>query len=212
MITIPLAKSLSCSAISRRSFILGLLAVQGCSTVSGPVSPLPAEGPYASELFPVRPVNRSKFAKDLQPVTVAKRMDATPGSIIVDPHNKHLYFVESQGTVRRYGIAVGKSGYSWRGTATIERKAKWPAWHPTDDMHAETPGLPKRIEPGSANPLGARALYLFVNGRDTLYRIHGTNEPWTIGTEASSGCIRMLNEDIIELYEKVQVGATVQVL
>lgn len=79
-------------------------------------------------------------------------------------------------------------------------------------MHAETPGLPKRIEPGPANPLGARALYLFANGRDTLYRIHGTNEPWTIGTEASSGCIRMLNEDIIELYEKVKVGATVRVL
>ncbi len=212
MITIPLAKSLGCSAISRRSFILGLLAVQGCSTVSGAVSSLPTEGPYASELFPVRPVNRSKFARDLQPVTMAKQVDATPGSIIVDPHNKHLYFVESQGTVRRYGIAVGKSGYSWRGTATIERKAKWPAWHPTDDMHAETPGLPKRIEPGPANPLGARALYLFVNRRDTLYRIHGTNEPWTIGTEASSGCIRMLNEDIIELYEKVKVGATVQIL
>ncbi|QKJ94344.1 L,D-transpeptidase (plasmid) [Agrobacterium pusense] len=212
MITIPLAKSLAGSAVSRRSFILGLLAVHGCSTVGGAVSSLPAEGPYASELFPVRPVNRSKFARDLQPVTMAKQVDATPGSIIVDPHNKHLYFVESQGTVRRYGIAVGKSGYSWRGMATIERKAKWPAWHPTDDMHAETPGLPKRIEPGPANPLGARALYLFVNGRDTLYRIHGTNEPWTIGTEASSGCIRMLNEDIIELYEKVQVGATVQVL
>ncbi|PLP55686.1 hypothetical protein CYK37_29000 [Mesorhizobium loti] len=212
MKTIPLAKSLSCSAISRRSFILGLLAVQGCGTVSGPVSPLPGESPYSSELFPVRPVNRGKFAKDLQPVTMAKRIDASPGSVVIDPHNKHLYFIESQGTVRRYGIAVGKTGYSWRGVATINRKVKWPAWYPTDDMHAETPGLPKRIEPGPANPLGARALYLFSDGRDTLYRIHGTNEPWTIGTEASSGCIRMLNEDIIELYEKVKVGATVQVL
>ncbi|MFK4823100.1 L,D-transpeptidase [Ochrobactrum quorumnocens] len=212
MTTIPLAKSVSYSAISRRSFILGLLAVQGCSTVSGTMSPSPDESPYSSEPFPVRPVNRGKFAKDLQPVTMAKKVDAPPGAIIVDPHSKHIYYVESQGTVRRYGIAVGKTGYSWRGTATIERKAKWPAWHPTDDMHAETLGLPKRIAPGPANPLGARALYLFSDGRDTLYRIHGTNEPWTIGTEASSGCIRMLNEDIIELYEKVQTGAKVQVL
>lgn len=212
MTAIPLTTSLCRSAISRRSFIIGLLAVQGCSTGSGNVSPSLDASPYSSEQFPVRPVNRGKFAKDLQPVTMAKQVDAAPGSVIVDPRNKHLYFVESPNTVRRYGIAVGKTGYSWRGTATIERKAKWPAWHPTDDMHAETPGLPKRIEPGPANPLGARALYLFADGRDTLYRIHGTNEPWTIGTEASSGCIRMLNEDIIELYEKVQVGATVRVL
>ncbi|WP_455297003.1 L,D-transpeptidase [Brucella pituitosa] len=212
MTPISLAKPLCRPAISRRSFLLGLLAVQGCSTGSGTLSPSVGENPYSSELFPVRPVNRGKFAKDLQPVTMAKQVDASPGSVIVDPHNKHLYFVESPTTVRRYGIAVGKTGYSWRGNATIERKAKWPAWHPTDDMHAETPGLPKRIEPGPANPLGARALYLFSDGRDTLYRIHGTNEPWTIGTEASSGCIRMLNEDIIKLYEKVKIGATVQVL
>lgn len=131
------------------------------------------------------------------------------GSIIVDTSLKQLFFVESATTVRRYGIAVGASGHAWKGIARIERKAKWPAWYPTDDMHSQTPGLPRRIGPGPANPLGARALYLFQGGHDTLYRIHGTSEPWTIGTEASSGCIRMLNEDIIELFERVPVGAQV---
>nr|WP_247871791.1 L,D-transpeptidase [Ochrobactrum sp. LM19] len=197
--------------VSRRKFLLGLLALQACSATSENLPQTSGATAYSSEPYPIRPINRSKFAKDLQPVTMAGTTDAASGSIVVDPRNKHLYFVESPGVVRRYGIAVGKSGYSWRGLATIERKAKWPAWHPTDDMHAETPGLPKRIEPGPANPLGARALYLYSNGQDTLYRIHGTNEPWTIGTEASSGCIRMLNEDIIELYEKVKTGAQVEV-
>lgn len=182
--------------------------MQGCNTANNYSF---GHSSYAQEQFSVRQINRNKFAKDLQPVTLTMQINAAPGSIIVDPHSKHLYFVEAPNQVRRYGIAVGKAGYSWQGIATIERKAIWPAWHPTDDMHVETPGLPKRIEPGPANPLGARALYLYSEGKDTLYRIHGTNEPWSIGTEASSGCIRMLNEDIIELYDKVKTGARVQV-
>ncbi|MGO4835459.1 L,D-transpeptidase, partial [Rhizobiaceae sp. 2RAB30] len=124
---------------------------------------------------------------------------------------RHLYLVESNEKAMRYGIAVGTAGYAWKGNATVGRKATWPAWYPTDEMRAASPGMPARIPPGADNPLGARALYLYQNGRDTLYRIHGTSEPWTIGTQASSGCIRMFNEDVIALYAKVSVGAKVVV-
>ncbi len=134
-----------------------------------------------------------------------------PGAVVVDTSNRHLYLVESATTAMRYGIAVGKAGYSWKGLASVGRKTAWPAWYPTDDMKVASPGIPARIPPGPDNPLGARALYLYSGGKDTLIRIHGTSEPWTIGTEASSGCIRMLNEDVIELFAKVNVGTPVVV-
>ncbi len=134
-----------------------------------------------------------------------------PGAVVVDTSNRHLYLVESATTAMRYGIAVGKAGYSWKGRAYVGRKAVWPAWYPTDDMKVASPGIPAHIPPGADNPLGARALYLYSGGKDTLIRIHGTSEPWTIGTEASSGCIRMFNEDVIELFAKVNVGTPVVV-
>lgn len=164
---------------------------------------------FAQEPFPIRPVNRGRFAEAHRPARIPMAMAEAPGTIIVDTASRQLFFVEDETRVLRYGVAVGASGHAWKGRAEIGRKAKWPAWYPTDDMRSATPDLPRRIEPGPHNPLGARALYLYQDGRDTLYRIHGTSEPWTIGTEASSGCIRMINEDIIELYDKVAVGATV---
>lgn len=167
---------------------------------------------YANEAYPVRVVDRGKFAARLRPATVPAPTGYPAGSIIVVTGQKQLYFIRGDGTADRYGIAVGASGYSWKGNAVIGRKAVWPAWYPTDDMKRNVEGLPPRIAPGADNPLGARALYLFQDGRDTLYRIHGTSEPWTIGTEASSGCIRMLNEDIIDLYGKTRNGATVVVM
>ena len=167
---------------------------------------------YVSEPYPVRIVDRRKVAARYQPAVVPAPIGYAPGTIVVDTGAKQLYLVEADGKARRYGIAVGASGHSWSGTATVGRMSKWPAWYPTDDMHGQVPQLPRRIEPGPANPLGARALYLYKNGVDTLYRIHGTSEPWTIGTEASSGCIRMLNEDAIDLYSRVSVGAVVVVL
>lgn len=164
---------------------------------------------YAGEAYEVLIVDRKKFDRRFWP-TVVKAPEPHPeGTILVDTQQRYLYLFEPGGNARRYGIAVGASGHAWSGTAAVGRKAKWPAWFPTDDMRNQTPGLPKRIEPGTHNPLGARALYLFQDGRDTLYRIHGTSEPWTIGTEASSGCIRMLNEDAIDLYDRVQPGAIV---
>lgn len=157
----------------------------------------------------MRQVNRAKFDAKLRPMVLPNTTGEPPGTIVVDTAFRHLYLVESTGKVLRYGIAVGTAGHAWKGTATIGRKAKWPAWYPTDEMKADLPGIPARIPPGSDNPLGARALYLHAAGRDTLVRIHGTSEPWTIGTEASSGCIRMFNEDAIALYDKVPLGTRV---
>lgn len=184
-------------------------AITACSPTSSGPEVLHSAAAFAAEPYPVRLVDRSRYPADMKPAVLNRAMGEKPGTIIVDTKAKRLYLVESESQVRRYGIAVGKSGAAWQGTARIGRKAEWPAWYPTDDMHAQTPGLPRRIEPGSANPLGARAMYLYQGGQDTLYRIHGTTEPWTIGTEASSGCIRMLNEDVIDLYARANVGATV---
>jgi len=166
---------------------------------------------YPNEPFKVRIVDRAKFARRLQPAVVTAPGGYKAGTVLVETRAKQLYLIGSNGYAHRYGIAVGTSGHSWSGTAVVGRMEKWPSWHPTDDMHNQEPSLPRTIDPGPANPLGARALYLYSNGVDTLYRIHGTSEPWTIGTEASSGCIRMLNEDLIDLYQRVSPGTTVVV-
>lgn len=191
----------------------GLSALAACRTDS--VAPVASyaqlKQTYAGEPYEVLIVDRTKFDQRFWP-TVIKASEPRPeGSILIDTKQRYLYLFEQGGVARRYGIAVGASGRAWSGTALVERKAKWPAWFPTDDMRNQTPGLPHRIQPGTHNPLGARALYLYRDGRDTFYRIHGTSEPWTIGTEASSGCIRMLNEDVIDLYDHVKTGAVVVV-
>lgn len=137
------------------------------------------------------------------------------GTIVVDPRQRFLYLVLADGEALRYGVGVGRQGFSWSGAATIGRKAEWPIWTPTKRMIKREPKLARwaRGMPGGPdNPLGARALYLFQAARDTLYRIHGTNEPWSIGRAVSSGCIRLLNEDITDLYARVPIGASVVVL
>jgi len=145
----------------------------------------------------------------------------TPGTIVIDVQNHFLYFIEGSGRAIRYGIGVGKQGFSWSGTATIRSKQEWPDWYPPKEMIERKPELMRQISQlqsglgvpgGPTNPLGARALYLWQGNKDTLYRIHGTNEPWTIGTNVSSGCIRMLNQDVIDLYRRTPVGAKVVVL
>lgn len=135
-----------------------------------------------------------------------------PGTVIVDTNTKHLYFVVDQNNAIRYGVAVGKQGFAWSGTSTIKRKVEWPTWYPPKAMIKRKPSLKKWAngQPGGPkNPLGAAALYLFQGKKDTLYRIHGTNAPSSIGTAASSGCIRMRNEDIQHLYSKVNNGTKV---
>lgn len=138
-----------------------------------------------------------------------------PGTIIVDTRDKFLYFILPNKKAIRYGVATGDEAFGWTGEATMQRKAEWPRWIPPKEMLERWPHLKPRaggMEGGPDNPLGARALYLYQNGRDTLYRIHGTNEPETIGRGASSGCIRMRNIDAIDLYNRVQIGAKVVVL
>jgi lipoprotein-anchoring transpeptidase ErfK/SrfK len=130
------------------------------------------------------------------------------GTIVVDTPNKFLYLVEGNGKALRYGIGVGKPGFAWSGVKTISAKKEWPDWTPPAEMLARRPDLPRHMEGGPENPLGARAMYL----GSTLYRIHGSNEPWTIGTNVSSGCIRMRNQDVIDLYGRVNVGAKVVVI
>jgi len=130
------------------------------------------------------------------------------GTVIVDTPNTYLYFVLGGGRAIRYGIGVGRDGFTWSGTKTIERKTEWPDWLPPTDMLRRQPYLPRFMSGGPGNPLGARAMYL----SGTMYRIHGTNKPSSIGTHASSGCIRMLNEDVIDLYARTRIGTRVVVL
>ena len=138
-----------------------------------------------------------------------------PGTIIVDTGERWLYLVLGDGEAIRYGVAVGNEGFEWSGIARIGRKVEWPNWTPPKDMIARRPELAEYangMPGGPDNPLGARALYLFQNKRDTLFRIHGTNEPQSIRKAASSGCIRMLNEEVIDLYDQVRIGTKVIVL
>ncbi len=131
-----------------------------------------------------------------------------PGTVIINTPERLLYLVEPDGKAIRYGIGVGRPGFTWAGVKTVTMKKEWPDWRPPDEMLKRKPELPHFMPGGPENPLGARALYL----GDTLYRIHGSNEPWTIGTQVSSGCIRMRNEDVIDLYNRVPVGARVIVI
>jgi lipoprotein-anchoring transpeptidase ErfK/SrfK len=153
---------------------------------------------------PAHPAFNPKFEKQL----VDYHGKEGAGTIVVDTPNKFLYLVQENGKAMRYGIGVGRPGFTWSGVKQISAKKEWPAWTPPPEMLARRPDLPRHMEGGPQNPLGARAMYL----GSSLYRIHGSNEPWTIGTNVSSGCIRMRNEDVIDLYGRVNVGARVIVI
>ena len=142
------------------------------------------------------------------PQTVSYDGRHAPGTIVIDTPNKFLYLVEDGGRAKRYGIGVGRPGFTWAGVKSVTRKAEWPAWTPPPEMIKRRPDLPRHMAGGPENPLGARAMYL----GSSLYRIHGSNEPWTIGTAVSSGCIRMRNEDVTDLYSRVKVGTKVIVI
>ncbi len=134
-----------------------------------------------------------------------------PGSIVVDSDNHYLYFVLNGGKAIRYGITVGEEAMAWSGIAKVGSMTEWPPWHPTKSEIARL-GVPTFVPPGPDNPMGSRALYLYSGGKDTLFRIHGTNQPEYIGSSISSGCIRLTNEDVIDLYSRVKMGAIVVVL
>jgi lipoprotein-anchoring transpeptidase ErfK/SrfK len=146
----------------------------------------------------------ARFMRQVVPYATDERA----GTIVVNTGEKFLYLVLGKGKALRYGIGTAKDGFEWSGTHKITRKAEWPGWTPPAEMKQRRPDLPDYMPGGIKNPLGARALYI----GSTLYRIHGTNEPWTIGGDVSSGCIRMVNDDVIDLYERVKIGAKVIVL
>ena len=145
---------------------------------------------------------------NLRRQVVAYPTTEAPGTVVIDTPHTYLYFVLGGGKAMRYGIGVGREGFTWSGVKAVERKAEWPDWHPPAEMIARQPYLPRFMAGGPGNPLGARAMY--IGG--TVYRIHGTNQPTSIGKQVSSGCIRMVNEDVIDLYSRVDIGTKVVVL
>jgi lipoprotein-anchoring transpeptidase ErfK/SrfK len=161
-----------------------------------------ANPPYAQVAIP----------QDYQRHIVDYHRAEAPGTIVVDTDNKFLYYVMPNKKAIRYGVTVGEEAQAWSGVAKIGSMQEWPAWIPTQGEHERLGPLPARVEGGPRNPMGARGLYLYAGGKDTLFRIHGTNQPEYIGQAISSGCIRMTNEDVIDLYNRVKIGTIVVVL
>ena len=162
--------------------------------------------------FQIRKVNFEKLDPAFRRQLVSFAHHEQPGTLVIDAKNHFLSLLREGNTAIRYGVGVGREGFSWSGTANVGRKAEWPDWIPPKEMLLRQPELPERMPGGPNNPLGARALYLFVGNKDTLYRIHGTREPWTIGKNVSSGCVRLLNEEVADLYLRTPVGTRVVVL
>ncbi|MDE1569327.1 L,D-transpeptidase [Aquabacter sp. P-9] len=211
--------SLPAAKISRRLLVLGTpLILAACQTDGR--QPLTTQvsmyGPVPGEPFEVDAVNVAEIDPKYLRQEVPFSGNYPPGTIVVNVEERFLYLVQPGGKAIRYGVGVGKQGYSYRGWATIKRKEKWPSWTPTANMIRLQPerygpyasGMPG----GETNPLGPRALYLYDGDRDTMFRLHGTIEPWSIGEQVSSGCIRLLNQDIIDLYERVPLGTRVYVM
>ncbi len=199
-----LQAEMSADRAARRSVVLGGLAllVSGCMpTFQSMRSPRGTPGVELDR----------RFQRQRVPYVTSE----APGSIVVDTSQKYLYYVEGNGMAMRYGVAVGEEGLSLKGRATIGRKAEWPPWTPSANMIRRKPHLAQYaggVPGGPDNPLGARALYLYRGGEDTRFRLHGTNEPWTIGTAVSNGCIRLTNADVVDLYERTSNGASVLVI
>ena len=166
----------------------------------------------ADEDFTISAFNHKKMNNKYLRQQVRYFGAEAPGTIVIDISGPYLYYVQPKGMAMRYGIAVGKEGFGWTGTANVQRKTTWPTWTPPAEMIARSPKLAKfanGMPGGTDNPLGSRAIYLYKNGKDTLYRIHGTSNPFSIGKRASSGCFRMINQDAADLYARVEPGANV---
>ena len=208
--------------LGRRAFLvgsamsLGALALSGCAT--GGMSMAEAErvyGPLPNERFPVPAVNIAKIDPKFYRRTVRYDSREAVGTIIVDPRNHYVYRIEGDGNATRYGVSVGRAGFLWSGDAYIGRKAEWPVWTPPKEMIARQPEVAKYaggMPPGLDNPLGARTLYLYQDGVYTLYTLYSTRVAETIGKGISSGCIGLLTQDMMDLYEKTPVNTKVVVL
>jgi len=201
--------------------LAGALPLAACNTQTASVTPPAVTQTALAAPAPLTGEARDKAWMKLAPdavvdpkiarATVDYPTREAPGTVIVVTKERRLYFVLPGGKAVRYPVAVGHAGMAWAGTAEVDRKGEWPDWNPPPEMLARRPDLPKRLEGGPTSPIGARALYLAEGKKDTLFRIHGTNEPEKIGQAVSSGCIRMLNADVIDLYDRVPIGSKVVV-
>lgn len=227
-----LTPSTGTARIARRSVLLGIgaLALSGCvstakqaAPVAQPVTPPKRVTPLMyqampDERFPIPAVEIARLDERYWRTEVDYPTSERPGTLIVDTPNKYLYHVKPNGRAVRYGIGVGRDGFSWAGRAIVAYRREWPRWTPPDAMVARQPELePYSIAnggmgPGLKNPLGARALYIHQNGKDTLYRVHGSPEASSIGKAVSSGCIRMVNQDIVHLHSEVRDGSPIVVI
>jgi lipoprotein-anchoring transpeptidase ErfK/SrfK len=188
--------------------LLSSASAQMLGYASTPQSFFPSDNMMVAPVQPADEGDGSVVPERLRRTIVAFNTREAPGTIVIDTGNTALYFVLGQGRAVRYGVGVGREGFTWSGVQTISRKAQWPDWHPPAEMIARQPYLPRFVAGGPGNPLGARAMYL----GSSVYRIHGTNDPSTIGKFVSSGCIRLTNEDVADLFSRVDIGTRVVVL
>ncbi len=220
------------SVFTRRKFISGVgilsgLAVSGCARttqIAKTIIPGPSRsyalmyGPMPQERFPLPAVDLKKVPAKYYRRQVDYPTSEPVGTIVVDTKEFYLYLVQEGGKAMRYGVGLGRAGFAWSGRARVGWKQEWPKWTPPDEMIARQPELAKYsaenggMPPALNNPLGARALYIFKGNKDTLYRLHGTGEFWSIGKAVSSGCVRLLNQDIIDLYDRVPTNSPILVV
>jgi lipoprotein-anchoring transpeptidase ErfK/SrfK len=189
------------------------LGLAGCIQSRAEPAPETNLTPRDKELLSKAPYAKATIPEPYRRHIVDYHRKEGPGSIVIDPDARYLYYVLPENKAIRYGVAVGEEALVWSGVARIERKTEWPTWTPTKEIKTRLgAGIPDFVGPGPHNPMGARAMYLYTGNKDTLYRIHGTNQPEYIGSAISSGCIRMTNEDVIDLYNRVKLGSVVVVL
>ena len=223
-----MTKSVTRRDVVRAGAGLAGLALAGCTTsttgdgrksfLPGHINSFAADyGRRPEEQFPLPAISPAILKPQFRRRRVRYVSSERPGTIVVDTRTFYLYLVEADNTAMRYGVGLGRQGFEWSGRAHVAWKRPWPKWTPPDEMIARDPRLEKwsvrngGMPPGLNNPLGARALYIFEGNKDTLYRLHGTNEPESIGKAVSSGCVRLVNQDAIDLYDRVRPGAPILV-
>ena len=198
--------------LKKLAFVAIALALGGCLSDTLDPTPESALKPRDKKLLANAPYAQAAIPEPYKRHIVTFHRKETPGTIIVDSDARYLYYVLADGKAIRYGVTVGEDALSFSGIARVGRKEEWPSWTPTNDIKKRLGNIPGYVAPGPHNPMGSRALYVYEGNKDTLYRIHGTNQPEYIGSAISSGCIRLTNEDAIDLFSRVKVGSVVVVL
>ena len=199
-------------ALRAVAFLCLGLAAGGCVQSTLEVASDASLTPRDKKLLASAPYAQATIPEPYKRHIVSYHRKETAGTIVVDSDARYLYYVLPEGKAIRYGITVGEDALAFSGLARVGRKEEWPSWTPTNDIKKRLGNIPAYVAPGPHNPMGSRALYVYEGNKDTLYRIHGTFEPWTIGTNVSSGCIRMINQDVIDLYNHTPTGTKVVVL